>query len=60
MKFTAGVFTLDISEPSPMWVAIEGPRGGLGGFTHRDLVDLRHVIDRAIAHAERRVPGETA
>lgn len=61
-KFTAGKFTLDLSSPAPMWVTIRASEccdGELGGFSHKDLVDLRHVIDRAIAEAERRCPGET-
>ncbi len=57
--FTAGKFTLEISEPYPMWITIATGNYVLRGFTHRDLVDLRHVVDRAIAEAERKHPGET-
>lgn len=61
-EFKAGKFTLEIWDPSPMWVTIRAPgfcEGELSGFSHRDLADLRHVINRAIAEAERRCPGET-
>lgn len=60
--FTAGEFTLEIWQPAPMWVSIRAPKccdSELSGFSHRDLVDLKHVIERAIAHAERICPGET-
>jgi len=32
----------------------------LSGFTHCDLMDLKHVVERAIAAAEREMPGEVA
>lgn len=58
--FTAGEFTLEIGDPWPMWVVIKTDRYELRSFKHSDLVDLKHVIERAIAEASRRCPGETA
>lgn len=64
--FTAGKITLELSDPWPMWVTIKLLDGDeernevLRGFSHTALVDLKHVVERAIAEVERRCPGETA
>jgi hypothetical protein len=61
--FVAGRFILKISEPYPMWTTLEvlggGPYSKLHNISHAELVDLRHVVERAIAEAERRMPGAT-
>lgn len=62
-EFSAGKFTLEMSPPAPMWISIRSsdhPHIELRGFSHRDLADLKHVIERAMAEAERRCPGEVA
>lgn len=61
-KFTAGKFTLELGAPGPMWVTIRASswrETEIDAINHKDLVDLRHVVERAIAEAERQCPGET-
>ena len=66
--FTAGKFEVEVDGPYPMWITIRhGNYGSLGSshertlhsIRHDELIDLRHVLDRAIAECERKCPGET-
>lgn len=57
--FTAGEFVLAIMDPHPMWVDIANDSGRIR-LRHTELIDLKHIIERAIAEAERKCPGETA
>lgn len=64
-KFTAGTFAVTVSSPSPMWVEIEDlSRSGetLRGmrFHPSNLSDLKHLIERAMAHVEQYDPGSMA
>jgi hypothetical protein len=54
-KNTAGPFTIEVSEPSPMWVKIKcntWRETEIEAVTTAALYDLRHLVDRAIAAAE--------
>lgn len=59
-KFTAGNFTVEVTDPYPMWVTVKHGDSELRHFRHTELADLLHVVNRAIAEAERKRPGETA
>lgn len=59
--FTAGIFTADVSSPSPQWIKLTVKDvGGDVRFHPENLPDLRHVVERAIAYVEKTEPGETA
>lgn len=49
-SFTAGIFTLEITDPYPMWCEVK-IEGASRRFTHKDLRDLQHVTARAMAYA---------
>lgn len=58
---TAGNWTVDVSEPWPMWVTLRyGPEDILHGVRAHELYDLKHLIDRAIIAAEARDPDVMA
>lgn len=58
--FIAGEFTAEVQGPYPMWIYLSHIHGEASiRFRHTELVDLKHVIERAIAEAERKCPGET-
>lgn len=63
-RFTAGIFEVEVSAPSPMWVEVKdlsrsGPDLRGVRFHPANLKDLQHVIERAIAYVDQHDPGTT-
>ena len=49
--FSAGRFSVEISEPHPVFVTLRMDERGLVGIHHSELADLLHVVQRAVQAA---------
>lgn len=56
---TAGKFEAEITDPHPVWVRLSYDGRHLVNLHHNELLDLRHVVNRAI-EATRRNLGKDA
>lgn len=56
---SAGNWTIEVSEPHPMWCRIVyrgGPDQEVHSIHHKELHDLRYALDRAIKEARDKLP----
>lgn len=65
--YTAGRFRVRLGGPHPIGIYLEAlHRNGSDevvarmDFDHREIADLRHVLDRATAEAKRRLKGDAS
>ena len=61
----AGRFSIDVSEPSPVWLDLHmdyqiGEMERVLRFRHCDLRDLKHVVDAAVREAAARLGPDEA
>lgn len=52
-----GVLTLNVNEPTPCWIQVSTDNGAhCLRISHRDLRDLEHLVQTAIAECNRMLP----
>ena len=60
---TAGKFSCHVSDPWPVWLELvhEGAKGlEVQRFSHKELRDLKHVVDAAIREAAAKLDAAEA
>lgn len=54
-QFTAGDFTVDVSDPHPCWIEVGVQGRPMIRMSHREIVDLQLVLERAKQEAIRKL-----
>lgn len=53
---SAGIFKIHVTDPYPAWckIFIDGNR--VASVSHKDLIDLRHAVTKAMMEAKSKLP----